>query len=259
VNDYQDRKAERVDRLRERAAAKRKEADANWDKARAIGSAIPPGQPVLVGHHSQRRHERDIARIDGAMSKSAAAVKEAEELERRAVAAEHNTSISSDSPTAIAELEAKVADLERQRERMKLINRQYKKGGWEAVEGLSDDGKAKLESAMVSMRATKPFPAYALTNIGGRIRNTKERLEKLRKMAAVESSEETIGEVTISDNGEANRVQMFFPGKPDEQVRARLKRGGWRWSRAWGCWQRHRSPAALEQAREIATAATEEG
>ncbi len=45
-----------------RAAAR---AEARWKAARGIRDHIPPGQPILVGHHSEGRHRRDLARADG--------------------------------------------------------------------------------------------------------------------------------------------------------------------------------------------------
>ncbi len=38
--------------------------------ANAISSFIPMGQPILIGHHSEGRHQRDLKRIDTCMQKS---------------------------------------------------------------------------------------------------------------------------------------------------------------------------------------------
>jgi hypothetical protein len=48
------------------AAADRHSAssDAAADAARVIADAIPMGQPILVGHHSERRHRRDLERLE---------------------------------------------------------------------------------------------------------------------------------------------------------------------------------------------------
>jgi hypothetical protein len=34
------------------------------NSAHQILDIIPPGQPILVGHHSEGRHRRDLARVD---------------------------------------------------------------------------------------------------------------------------------------------------------------------------------------------------
>ena len=53
----------------------------------AILQHIPPGQPILVGHHSERRHRRDLARVDNGMRKANSLLHTAEYWERRAAAA----------------------------------------------------------------------------------------------------------------------------------------------------------------------------
>jgi hypothetical protein len=53
--------AQRHTQRAERAAT---EADVRFGRAHQIGDMIPMGQPILVGHHSEGRHRRDLARID---------------------------------------------------------------------------------------------------------------------------------------------------------------------------------------------------
>lgn len=43
--------------------------------------------------------------------------------------------------------------------------------------------------------------------------------------------------VKVVENVEENRLQVFFPGKPDEETRTKIKRAGFRWSPTNGCWQ----------------------
>ena len=99
-------RAERADReAREAAAA-----------AGAIADRIPMGQPILVGHRSERRHRRDLERIDTNMRKTSEAAAHAQDLRRRA--AKLGSTISSEDPGAIEKLEEKLADLEESRETM---------------------------------------------------------------------------------------------------------------------------------------------
>ena len=62
--------ADREQRMSDRAAAldtKAERYEASSDAARAaadrISDAIPLGQPILIGHHSERRHRRDLDRM----------------------------------------------------------------------------------------------------------------------------------------------------------------------------------------------------
>ncbi len=45
---------------------------------------IPPGQPILVGHHSERRARRDAQRIENGMKRAVMLVERAEYWEERA-------------------------------------------------------------------------------------------------------------------------------------------------------------------------------
>lgn len=73
----------------QRAARHAVEADARLAKAREIGDMIPLGQPVLMGHHSQRRHMRDLERIDTNMRKGVEAHRESQAEESKARSAAH--------------------------------------------------------------------------------------------------------------------------------------------------------------------------
>lgn len=64
------RAVERAERLTERSVAEQARADARYAAAKEITRGIPFGQPILVGHHSQRRAERDAARIHRHMDAS---------------------------------------------------------------------------------------------------------------------------------------------------------------------------------------------
>lgn len=65
--EAEERRAEQAERraamLTERAEREAGRADARWNAEHAIAQHIPFGQPILAGHHSQRRAERDRDRI----------------------------------------------------------------------------------------------------------------------------------------------------------------------------------------------------
>ncbi|GAA2657472.1 DUF3560 domain-containing protein [Nonomuraea recticatena] len=63
----------RADRYGERAARNTRAGDARWDAVRERMSHVPPGQPILVGHHSEGRHRR---LLDWAHAQEGAAVQE---------------------------------------------------------------------------------------------------------------------------------------------------------------------------------------
>lgn len=76
---FSEERAERLEARSEKAAA---EASARFGAAHRVASVIPMGQPILVGHHSEKRHRRDIERIHRNMDKGIEAQRESERLER---------------------------------------------------------------------------------------------------------------------------------------------------------------------------------
>lgn len=104
-----ERAGRRTDYHAERAGAARAEADRRWDAEHAILDNIPLGQPILVGHHSEARHRRDLARADNHMRKGLEAVRKSEHHEQRAEASEGYQAGRESIPTTlrrIAKLEA---------------------------------------------------------------------------------------------------------------------------------------------------------
>ncbi|HEX7673538.1 MAG TPA: DUF3560 domain-containing protein [Bdellovibrio sp.] len=78
------RKEEKAARYDQYAENAEKRAEVAYNNASKIGSMIPLGQPILVGHHSEKRHRRDIERIDNNMRKSVEESKKSEYLSSKA-------------------------------------------------------------------------------------------------------------------------------------------------------------------------------
>jgi len=228
MNSYEERQQARADRYRELAQKAREQSHAAYERSNSLADAIPFGQPILVGHHSERGHRRHIEKIHNAMRQSVDLDEKAEYYERKVKSIESNNSISSDDPEAITKLKAKLAELEKNREETKEYNRQARKEGKETL------------------------PGWHFSNLSGRIRSVKQRIAHLEQLAKVKDSEEEVNDVTIKVNSEENRVQVFFPGIPSVETRTKLKRNGFRWSRYNGCWQRMISQWAVQLARDIA-------
>ncbi len=251
--EYEAKVNARIDRMRKRAEKVALESGRTLQNARELGARIPMGQPILVGHHSEKRHRRDIARINAGHQKAYELADEAKSLTRRADAAERNQSVSSDDPSAVRKLGEKLAGLERDLGRMKkanaLIRARASVADVASATGLSEARAAKLFEKDFAGRIG--FPDYAITNTGAEIRRVKKRIEELgaANIAPVRVTE-TIGDVQILQSD--NRVRMLFPGKPDEATRTALKKRGFKWSPTAGAWQRMASNGAWYDARTVA-------
>ncbi len=152
---------------------------------------IPPGQPILVGHHSENRHRRDLDKIDRNMRKSVEADEKADYYAARAEAAASNTAISSDDPEAVEKLQAKLEGLQAEQAMMKAINAYYRKH--KTLDGcpeLTPEVRQGIEKSWsMGWYVGIPFPSYALSNNNAEINRTKKRLEALRIVDEMEHVE----------------------------------------------------------------------
>jgi len=64
------RAEERAERFEGYSERRGREAEAAHAAVSRIADGIPLGQPILVGHHSERRHRNDIERMDNGMRKT---------------------------------------------------------------------------------------------------------------------------------------------------------------------------------------------
>jgi hypothetical protein len=240
----------RIQRLKERADRKRQEGEMRFKRADEIASFIPPGQPILVGHHSEKRHRKDLERIQNSMRKGFSLIETANHLEQRAASSESNDAIFTEDPQAIQKLEAKIEGLEKAQARMKEVNRRIRVGQSLQDLGISVSAEENLKTPDFLRRVG--FPDYALKNNNANIRRLKARLEAIRKTQTQDTPEEIeVNGIRLVENIELNRIQLFFPGKPAVEVRDKLKSDGFRWSPFNGCWQRHRSPLATHLAKRF--------
>lgn len=170
---YRDRRLARAERLRGWSETNAAKSDARYAGAKQVSDGIPFGQPILVGHHSERRHRRDAARIHDGMraaidldDKARRQASAADEIEAQAAGA-----IYDDDPDAIEALTAKLAKLEARREAMKAANVEYRKAHRDELKTM---GAYERSQAI-------PFPRYSIANIGGNITRARERLARLQR------------------------------------------------------------------------------
>lgn len=200
---YRERREARADRLRDWAEKREAKAVASSAAVRTIADGIPFGQPILVGHHSQRRAERDRERIWSGIARTAEHVKMAERHTERAdnIESQLERSIYSDDPDAIPALRERIATLEAQREREKAANAAYRR----IVRGKTPEAQEAALRAAVAAGTITPedfteaatvraiwrrdgwdTPPYSLTNLSANIARNRERLVGLEGRPSVQ-------------------------------------------------------------------------
>lgn len=187
IGQTRERLENRADRREEWAESRDRKAEESWDASRRAVDGIPLGQPILVGHHSERGHRKAI---DTAQRKATESVEHLAMSRRHDQAADTirrqlRTSIYDDDEDAIEQLTWKLEELESERERIKDLNRRIRKGEPMETLGLTDSEKRDLQYA-AQWHGRNTFPSYVLQNIGGNINRTKQRVARLKKFRGVE-------------------------------------------------------------------------
>ena len=87
------------------------------------------------------------------------------------------------------------------------------------------------------------FPSYSITSTRTKIRNAEKRIEKLKAMNTREVTDFTINDIQVME--EDGRVKVFFPYKPDQETRTKIKGYGvaLKWSRNNEAWVRKLTPS----------------
>jgi prefoldin subunit 5 len=175
-----------------------------------MGSVIPLGQPILVGHHSEGRHRAHLKRIDSAYRRGTEASDKAGYYEGKAATAEANQSISGDDPEAMKRYQEKLAKLEETQEFMKSVNKAWKQG----KAALMALGLSEEESEKTANEKTKPCPSWMLGNNSAEIRRVKEKIETLKKLDNMTAEDIIFNGGKMVVNAEINRVQFIFDDIP---------------------------------------------
>ena len=206
---YRERRERRADRREEWAEKRSAKQDAAFEGARKLADAIPLGQPILVGHHSEKRARRDAERIHNGMTRGVEHGKMAEHHGAAAdtIRRQLDESIYRDDTDELARLEEKRATLTAERDRRKAINVWFRKNAgmkqrigcqlddatWAAVCDALKKGAKEIPLTTSEIREIGSaaqhsgflgYPPYAMTNIGASIRRVEQRIPAASEKAA---------------------------------------------------------------------------
>lgn len=221
MNWYEEKQEARKQRLLKRAQKTAEEGAARIERGRKALSAIEFGQPILVGHYSEKGDRAYRNRATGNISKGIELSVKADRIQERADAV-GTGGISSDDPNAIEKLEKKLLDLQEAHALMIERNKEAR-----------------------SLGQQSPYASFQLTNNSANIRRIQKRIKELEAKNTAMPVEPVIGSWwTMCEDIEENRVMFTFTAIPSEELRKTIKSWGFKWSPSRKAWVRMLNNAA---------------
>lgn len=239
MNAYEEKIERRREYYERKAAEATAASKAEFQSFRSMAEVIPMGQPILVGHHSERGDRAYRGRMERHMEKSVQLNDKAEYYRQKAEAV-GTGGISGYDPDAIAKLEEKLEGLKASQEKAKAANKALRlKDTTKGDERLREQGYTDEE--IKKLRTPDCFGCigyapYVLSNNNANIRRIEKRIEQLKAAKEHEGEEKETDLYKYSI--EEGRVQFVFDGKPEPAVRNILKGNHFKWSPSRGAWVR---------------------
>lgn len=202
--DFEERKERKKEIYQERVEKAEQKSNEHYSNYEKMSDAIPLGQPILTDHYSANSMRNAYKKKDNQFQKSVAEDEKAEYYRNKIDNLENNNAISSDDPKAIEKLEEKIKVLEKQKEIVKARDHEW----------------------------------YELPYINQDIRRLKDRIKELKELEEMNFQDIIFTGGKVIQNKEINRIQILFDDKPSEDIRAILKKHGFKWARSQGAWQR---------------------
>lgn len=140
-----DRAEERSERFSEYSDKRTEDATRAFKAVEAITEHIPLGQPILVGHHSERRARKDAERIDTGMRRAVKMWDTAKYWEDRAAGALRHAKYKELPAVRARRIKTIEADLRKQQRYLSDATTNYK--AWAACEAI-EDAEAQKAAAL---------------------------------------------------------------------------------------------------------------
>lgn len=100
-HNFEESRQKRIENAKRMAAKAEREAEELYNEAKKMSSAIPFGQPILVGHHSAGRDRRYRDKINNKFVKAFKTQDKTKYYAEKADTIESNDSIFGDDPKAL--------------------------------------------------------------------------------------------------------------------------------------------------------------
>lgn len=288
--NHKARQEAKKEHYEEKAEKNHAAANAEFEHGRKMADQIPFGQPILVGHHSEKADRRFRSKISRSTEKAIELSNKADHYDHKVKSIERNTDIRTDDPEAVKLLKEKLAKKEALSTEIKEHNKKckdvivlecfkfangihitntngtYKKYAivkedqtieWQAKR-IQKEVIARIENFVKTGNLENPeltkentsLPSYVLTNLSATIRSIKKRIEAIQKLEALPDVDETFNGIRVFTD--EGRIKISFGFKPSEEIRTELKRGGFRWSPYNETWQAYIHQHTIDKAKEMA-------
>lgn len=185
VETFQEKAAARAQRFEQRAEKAQQESKSRFNNAMEMIKVIPPGQPILVGHHSERGHRRLLEKHDNNMRKGFELEEKADYYEGRAEAASYNASDAKFKDVKyllnrIAECKKHLRTLDRYLNGIDLVNREtYRRSTKEEPAEISEKQREHWTARVNEWNEKLEFFQTKLEEAGGG-QMTAERLKEMK-------------------------------------------------------------------------------
>lgn len=254
MNSYEEKLARRkqyyIGKSKELASA----SNAEYERYNKMGEAIPFGQPILIGHYSEKTDRAYRGRMVRHMEKSIELGKKSEYYMRKAEGVGKG-GISSDDPDAVKKLTAKLEELKDNQTFMKEVNKAIRlkdiKKGDERLIALGIIREQIPEYRKPGVFGIAGFPRYMLSNNLANIHRIEKRIKSMERMKEQEESTDDVETDLYKFCVADNRVQFIFDGKPAQDVRDVLKAHSFRWSPLRSAWVRQNTVNGMFAAKEV--------
>ncbi|MBW4818720.1 DUF3560 domain-containing protein [Rhodococcus qingshengii] len=182
---YRERRLARAARLEEWAEKRAAKAGDNFTTVRSLVKDVPFGQPILVGHHSERASLRHRDRVIGAMDRGVENSQKSEEMKSKArnIRSAVDRAIYDDDADAIDRLRKQIAKAESLRYEIKAYNLSVKAG--HADESLLGEDMRRNLHKLLGMPGMMgkggQLPSSLCSGLSSGISKNRKRLARLER------------------------------------------------------------------------------
>lgn len=212
------------------------------------------GQPILVGHHSEKTHRSILKRAHRQADLAIEDAKKAEYYERKTESVGKG-GISSLDDDAILKLEEKLAKHIQAHEIIKNINKAVRKNDIEKLKVLREEqlqcGIFMDYDIIPADGKAKEFGLYVSVNNNSTIKRIQERIDELKMLQQCDDTEEDHENFTYQIDKAEKRILITFEGKPDENIRTILKSKAFKWSKTRTAWTRILTQNAISAGKQV--------